>query len=64
MCKEFFKDNDFLEDDYKLLLPEDARQKLIDMLNADTEFLAKLRLMDYSLLVGVFFFFFLEKFFF
>lgn len=47
------KDNDFLEDDYKLLLPSDARQKLIDMLSADTEFLAKLRLMDYSLLVGI-----------
>ncbi|MFH4975435.1 hypothetical protein AB6A40_002144 [Gnathostoma spinigerum] len=47
------KDNDFLEDNYKLLLPADARTKLIDMLTADTAFLARLRLMDYSLLVGI-----------
>lgn len=47
------KDNDFLEDNYKLLLPVDARQKLVSMLSSDTEFLARLHLMDYSLLVGI-----------
>ncbi|KHN80062.1 Phosphatidylinositol 5-phosphate 4-kinase type-2 alpha [Toxocara canis] len=47
------KDNDFLEDNYKLLLPEDAREKLVNMLSSDTEFLARLHLMDYSLLVGI-----------
>jgi hypothetical protein len=37
-CKELptLKDNDFLDDKYKLNLPADARQKLIDMLSADT----------------------------
>lgn len=37
-CKELptLKDNDFLDDKYKLNLPADARQKLIDMLTADT----------------------------
>ncbi|VDN55209.1 unnamed protein product [Dracunculus medinensis] len=47
------KDNDFLEDNYKLLLPENAREKLVNMLSTDTEFLARLHLMDYSLLVGI-----------
>lgn len=48
-----FKDNDFLEEGAKLHLPPDAHAKLLQMLVADTEFLAKLHLMDYSLLVGI-----------
>uniref|UniRef100_A0A914UWZ1 PIPK domain-containing protein n=1 Tax=Plectus sambesii TaxID=2011161 RepID=A0A914UWZ1_9BILA len=48
-----YKDNDFLEDQCKLNLPADAKTKLIDMLSADTAFLSRLHLMDYSLLVGI-----------
>ncbi|KAL4002680.1 Phosphatidylinositol 5-phosphate 4-kinase type-2 alpha [Acanthocheilonema viteae] len=47
------KDNDFLEDKYKLILPADAREKLLSMLRDDAEFLARMHLMDYSLLVGI-----------
>lgn len=46
------KDNDFLEDKYKLILPTDAREKLLSMLRDDAEFLTRMHLMDYSLLVG------------
>jgi len=48
-----YKDNDFLEEGCKLYLPQDAKKSLIDMLTSDTEFLTKLRLMDYSLLLGI-----------
>ncbi|MCP9258197.1 Phosphatidylinositol 5-phosphate 4-kinase type-2 alpha [Dirofilaria immitis] len=47
------KDNDFLEDKHKLILPADAREKLLSMLRDDAEFLARMHLMDYSLLVGI-----------
>ncbi|KAL3083383.1 hypothetical protein niasHS_011185 [Heterodera schachtii] len=47
------KDNDFLEEKYKLWLPTDAKAQLMTMLMSDTAFLTRLHLMDYSLLVGV-----------
>lgn len=31
-----FKDNDFLDEGCKLHLPDDAKQKLLDMLSSDT----------------------------
>lgn len=48
-----FKDNDFLDEGCKLYLPQEAHDKLLQMLQSDTEFLSKLHLMDYSLLVGI-----------
>uniref|UniRef100_A0A0N5CFT2 1-phosphatidylinositol-5-phosphate 4-kinase n=1 Tax=Strongyloides papillosus TaxID=174720 RepID=A0A0N5CFT2_STREA len=48
-----FKDNDFLDDNYKIYLPSDAKEQLMGLLRSDTEFLTKLHLMDYSLLVGI-----------
>uniref|UniRef100_A0AC35U1F0 PIPK domain-containing protein n=1 Tax=Rhabditophanes sp. KR3021 TaxID=114890 RepID=A0AC35U1F0_9BILA len=48
-----FKDNDFIEDNYKLILPCAAKDQLLELLKADTEFLTKHHLMDYSLLVGI-----------
>uniref|UniRef100_A0A0N4ZF45 1-phosphatidylinositol-5-phosphate 4-kinase n=1 Tax=Parastrongyloides trichosuri TaxID=131310 RepID=A0A0N4ZF45_PARTI len=48
-----FKDNDFLEDNYKIYLPTDAKEQLMQLLRCDTEFLTKHHLMDYSLLVGI-----------
>jgi len=47
------KDNDFLEDNDKLMLPADAKEQLMALLKSDTDFLTKLKLMDYSLLVGI-----------
>lgn len=47
------KDNDFLEENYKLMLPADAKAQLLSLLKSDTEFLTKMHLMDYSLLVGI-----------
>lgn len=47
------KDNDFLEENYKLLLPSDAKSQLMKLLKSDTDFLCKMHLMDYSLLVGI-----------
>ena len=46
------KDNDFLEDNNKLYLQADAKDQLIVLLKSDTDFLTRLHLMDYSLLVG------------
>ena len=47
------KDNDFLSDEkYKLIVSAQAKDQLLGMLKNDTEFLVKLHLMDYSLLVG------------
>ncbi|CAJ0941881.1 unnamed protein product, partial [Mesorhabditis belari] len=47
------KDNDFLESNVKLRVPEEVRHQLLSMLEADTAWLAKQHLMDYSLLLGI-----------
>lgn len=47
------KDNDFVRDGVKIFIGEDAKEKLLETLNVDVEFLCKLNLMDYSLLLGV-----------
>lgn len=48
-----FKDNDFLKDGVKIVIGDEAKQKLLATLTADVEFLTKLHIMDYSLLLGV-----------
>lgn len=48
-----FKDNDFLKDGVKLYLDLDSKEKLISTLEADTTFLARENLMDYSLCLGI-----------
>lgn len=48
-----FKDNDFLNDGIKIHIGEEAKAKLMETLAADVEFLTKLHIMDYSLLLGV-----------
>lgn len=47
------KDNDFVKDGTKICIGEDAKEKLLETLNADVGFLTNLHLMDYSLLVGI-----------
>ncbi|XP_021956041.1 phosphatidylinositol 5-phosphate 4-kinase type-2 alpha isoform X2 [Folsomia candida] len=47
------KDNDFIKDGGRIYIGEDAKSKLMETLTADGEFLTKLHLMDYSLLLGV-----------
>ncbi|XP_039265956.1 phosphatidylinositol 5-phosphate 4-kinase type-2 alpha-like [Styela clava] len=53
--KEFptFKDNDFVKDNVKIYMDQEARESFLTMLKRDVEFLASLKLMDYSLLVGI-----------
>lgn len=48
-----YKDNDFVNQQMKVYIGEDAKQKLMETLSADVEFLTKLHLMDYSLLLGI-----------
>lgn len=48
-----FKDNDFIKQGIKIVVGADAKQKLKEGLTADVEFLTKLHLMDYSLLIGI-----------
>ncbi|CAJ0581158.1 unnamed protein product, partial [Mesorhabditis spiculigera] len=48
-----YKDNDFLEANIKLSIPEDLRHQFLNMLETDTAWLAKQHLMDYSLLLGI-----------
>ncbi len=47
------QDNDFLNDGVKIRLGEEAKLKLMETLAADVEFLTRLHIMDYSLLLGV-----------
>lgn len=47
------KDNDFVKDGHKIFIGEDAKERFLETLNADVMFLAKLNLMDYSLLLGI-----------
>lgn len=48
-----FKDNDFVKEGTKIYIGDDAKEKLLETLTADVEFLTKLHLMDYSLLLGI-----------
>ncbi|XP_062517920.1 phosphatidylinositol 5-phosphate 4-kinase type-2 alpha-like [Corticium candelabrum] len=48
-----FKDNDFISDALKIHIGEDAKRQLMEKLEKDTAFLTRLKLMDYSLLLGI-----------
>jgi len=48
-----YKDNDFVNDGIKIRIGPDAKDKTLNMLKADVQFLSKMNLMDYSLLVGI-----------
>ncbi|KAK7930737.1 hypothetical protein WMY93_007132 [Mugilogobius chulae] len=48
-----FKDNDFLNEGHKLQIGDDNKKLFLDKLKHDVEFLATLKIMDYSLLVGI-----------
>ncbi|XP_031417701.1 phosphatidylinositol 5-phosphate 4-kinase type-2 beta isoform X1 [Clupea harengus] len=48
-----FKDNDFLNEGQKLQIGDDNKKLFLDKLKRDVEFLATLKIMDYSLLVGI-----------
>ncbi|XP_026325766.1 phosphatidylinositol 5-phosphate 4-kinase type-2 alpha isoform X2 [Hyposmocoma kahamanoa] len=47
------KDNDFIKQGVRIDIGEAAKEKLLETLTADVEFLTKLHLMDYSLLLGM-----------
>ncbi|KAK5638652.1 hypothetical protein RI129_012947 [Pyrocoelia pectoralis] len=47
------KDNDFVNQQMKVYIGDEAKHKLLNTLTADVEFLTKLHLMDYSLLLGI-----------
>jgi len=47
------KDNDFLTDGVKIVIGDEGKDALIETLSADVEFLTKLHIMDYSLLLGL-----------
>ncbi|BES92664.1 unnamed protein product [Nesidiocoris tenuis] len=48
-----FKDNDFVKEGTKIYIGEEAKDKLLETLTADVDFLTRLHLMDYSLLLGI-----------
>ena len=48
-----FKDNDFINQRVRIQIGPEAKKKLLDTLINDVEFLTKLHIMDYSLLVGI-----------
>ncbi|XP_070766633.1 phosphatidylinositol 5-phosphate 4-kinase type-2 gamma isoform X2 [Enoplosus armatus] len=48
-----FKDMDFRNNMQKVYVTEEQKEKLMEKLNRDVEFLVKLKIMDYSLLLGI-----------
>nr|XP_014353107.1 PREDICTED: phosphatidylinositol 5-phosphate 4-kinase type-2 beta isoform X2 [Latimeria chalumnae] len=48
-----FKDNDFLNEGQKLYIGDENKKLFLEKLKRDVEFLAQLKIMDYSLLVGI-----------
>ncbi|GKT20824.1 Phosphatidylinositol-4-phosphate 5-kinase like protein [Aduncisulcus paluster] len=48
-----FKDLDFIDRRSKIYLPEAKRKMFMDQLKIDTEFLSKLKLLDYSVFLGI-----------
>ncbi|PIK54083.1 putative phosphatidylinositol 5-phosphate 4-kinase type-2 alpha-like [Apostichopus japonicus] len=48
-----FKDIDFLTENNRIIIGNEAKEEVLAKLQADSEFLAELKLMDYSFLVGI-----------
>uniref|UniRef100_A0A671N324 Phosphatidylinositol 5-phosphate 4-kinase type-2 gamma n=1 Tax=Sinocyclocheilus anshuiensis TaxID=1608454 RepID=A0A671N324_9TELE len=48
-----FKDVDFRNNMQRVYISEEEKEKLLDKLNRDIEFLVRLKIMDYSLLLGI-----------
>ncbi|XP_047205200.1 phosphatidylinositol 5-phosphate 4-kinase type-2 alpha isoform X3 [Girardinichthys multiradiatus] len=48
-----YKDNDFINDGQKIYIDGENKKMFLEKLRKDVEFLAQLKLMDYSLLVGI-----------
>ncbi|CAD5120327.1 DgyrCDS8902 [Dimorphilus gyrociliatus] len=48
-----FKDNDFVNDGVQLIVGENAKQRIMEVLKKDTTFLTDQNLMDYSMLLGI-----------
>uniref|UniRef100_A0A8C5E1X1 Phosphatidylinositol 5-phosphate 4-kinase type-2 gamma n=1 Tax=Gouania willdenowi TaxID=441366 RepID=A0A8C5E1X1_GOUWI len=48
-----FKDKDFRNNMQKVYVTEEQKEKFMEKLNKDVEFLVKLKIMDYSLLLGI-----------
>uniref|UniRef100_A0A7N8YII7 Phosphatidylinositol 5-phosphate 4-kinase type-2 gamma n=1 Tax=Mastacembelus armatus TaxID=205130 RepID=A0A7N8YII7_9TELE len=48
-----FKDMDFRNNMQKVYISEEQKEKLMEKLNRDVEFLVRLKIMDYSLLLGI-----------
>ncbi|CAG2162198.1 unnamed protein product [Oppiella nova] len=48
-----FKDNDFTRDGVRIFMNDERKQKFLEMLEADTAFLVKKNIMDYSLCVAI-----------
>ncbi|XP_037135119.1 phosphatidylinositol 5-phosphate 4-kinase type-2 alpha isoform X1 [Syngnathus acus] len=48
-----YKDNDFINDAQKICINEENKKMFLEKLRKDVELLAQLKLMDYSLLVGI-----------
>ncbi|XP_038044828.1 phosphatidylinositol 5-phosphate 4-kinase type-2 beta-like [Patiria miniata] len=48
-----YKDNDFLSENKKIHIGTEAKDRVLGKLKRDVEFLSELKLMDYSLLVGI-----------
>ncbi|KAJ8390178.1 hypothetical protein AAFF_G00109170 [Aldrovandia affinis] len=48
-----FKDVDFRNNMQKVYVSEEQKEKVLEKLNRDVEFLVKLKIMDYSLLLGI-----------
>ncbi|XP_032871428.1 phosphatidylinositol 5-phosphate 4-kinase type-2 alpha [Amblyraja radiata] len=48
-----YKDNDFINDGQKIHINEENKKLFLEKLKKDVEFLAQLKIMDYSLLVGI-----------
>ncbi|XP_036389555.1 phosphatidylinositol 5-phosphate 4-kinase type-2 gamma [Megalops cyprinoides] len=48
-----YKDVDFRNNMQKVYVSEDQKEKILEKLNRDVEFLVKLKIMDYSLLLGI-----------
>ncbi|CAK6955710.1 phosphatidylinositol 5-phosphate 4-kinase type-2 gamma-like isoform X1 [Scomber scombrus] len=48
-----YKDVDFRNNMQKVYVSDEEKEKIMDKLNKDTEFLVRMRIMDYSLLLGI-----------